>query len=464
VVYAVPPEVRMSGVFKAYDVRGVYPDELDERLAYAIGYRFRALLEPEDLSRGPSVVVSHDMRSSSPSLSVALCDGLRAAAVAVVDIGLATTPMNYFATGHLRTSGGIQVTASHNPAKYNGFKLSRRDAIPVSSDTGIDRLEALVREQSLAPAPPRAGIEHRDITAAYREHVLSFVRERTPRLKVAVDVANGMATLYRGLLEELDIELVPLFFGLDGSFPNHEANPLKPENLRDLQRAVREEKCACGIAFDGDADRAIFVDDEAQVVGADMITALLAHPILERFPGAPIVYDIRSSWATREEIQAAGGKPVRERVGHSFMKATMRRIGSPFGGELAGHFYYRENFFADSSMITAIEVLNVLRRTGKSLAELLRPLRRYAGTGEVNFHVDDKAAMIRRLAQVFKDGAIDYLDGITVEYGDWWFNVRPSNTEPLLRLVLEARTPELLARGKERVLAILGPPEGAGSP
>jgi phosphomannomutase len=454
----------MSGVFKAYDVRGVYPDELDETLAYAVGFHFREILEPEDQARGTCVVVSHDMRSSSPSMSEALCDGLRAAGVAVVHIGLATTPMNYFAIGYLGTSGGIQVTASHNPAKYNGFKLSRRDAIPVSSETGIARLEALVRAQAPPRAPARAGIERREIAAAYREHVLSFVRESGPRLKVAVDVANGMATLYRGLLEELGIELVPLFFGLDGSFPNHEANPLKPENLRDLRRAVQAQGCALGIAFDGDADRAIFVDDEAQIVGADLITALLARPFLERFPGAPIVYDIRSSWVTREEIQAAGGQPVRERVGHSFMKATMRRLGSPFGGELAGHFYYRENYFADSAIITAIEVLNILRSTGKRLSELLRPLRRYAGTGEVNFHVEDKAAMIRLLAEVFSDGAIDYLDGITVEYADWWFNVRPSNTEPLLRLVMEARTPELLALEKERVLAILGRPDGAGSP
>ncbi|HVN31423.1 MAG TPA: phosphomannomutase/phosphoglucomutase [Thermoanaerobaculaceae bacterium] len=451
----------MSGVFKAYDIRGVYPDELDEKLAYAVGFHFRSILDADDLARGDRVVVSHDMRSSSPSMADALCDGLRAAGLSVVHIGLATTPMNYFATGYLRASGGIQVTASHNPAKYNGLKLSRRDAIPVSSDSGIGTLEALVHDQPVPRQSARAPIERRDISGAYREHVLGFVREWEPRLKVAVDVANGMATLYRGLLEELNIELVPLFFGLDGTFPNHEANPLKPENLRDLQNAVRDQGCALGIAFDGDADRAIPVDDRCAIVGADMVTALLARPMLERFPGAPIVYDIRSSWATREEILAAGGQPVRERVGHSFMKATMRRIGSPFGGELAGHFYYRENYFADSAIITAIEILNVIRRTGKALSELLAPLRRYAGTGEVNFHVADKAAMIRHLAEVFHDGAIDYLDGITVEYTDWWFNVRPSNTEPLLRLVMEARTPELLERGKSRVLAILGSPEAA---
>jgi len=453
----------MSGVFKAYDIRGVYPGELDEKLAYAVGFHFRAILDAEDIARGERVVVSHDMRSSSPPMADAVCEGLRAAGLSVVHIGLATTPMNYFAIGHLGTSGGIQVTASHNPAQYSGLKLSRRDAIPVSSDTGIATLETLVREQPVAPSPARAPIERLDIWAAYREHVLSFVRGREPRLKVAVDVANGMATLYRGLLEELNLDLVPLFFGLDGSFPNHEANPLKPENLRDLQDAVCEKGCALGIAFDGDADRAILVDDRCEIVGADMVTALLARPILERYPGAAIVYDIRSSWVTREEILAAGGKPVRERVGHSFMKATMRRIDSPFGGELAGHFYYRENYFADSSLITAIEVLNVLRRAGKPLSELLAPLRRYACTGEVNFHVEDKAGMIRTLAEVFHDGAIDYLDGISVEYPDWWFNVRPSNTEPLLRLVMEARTRELLERGKERVLAILGRPEADDS-
>ena len=454
----------MGGVFKAYDVRGLYPTELDEKLAFAIGFHFKAILDESDLGRGARVVVSRDMRASGEPLRAALSEGLRTAGLGVIDIGLATTPMNYFAIGSLGASGGIQVTASHNPAAYNGFKLSRRDAIPVSSDTGIGRLEQLVGAEAAPPPHPVAGFEHRDVGAAYREHVLRFLRVREPRLKVAVDVANGMATLYRGLLEELNIELVPLFFGLDGSFPNHEANPLKPENLRDLQRAVREQAGVLGIAFDGDADRAIFVDDNGAAVGADLITALLAPAILARFPGAPIVYDIRSSWATREAIAAAGGRPVRERVGHSFMKATMRRIGSPFGGELAGHFYYRENYFADSSLITAIEVLNLMRHEGRPLSALLQPLRRYAGTGEINFHVDDKDAVIRKLAETFSDGTIDHLDGITVEYSDWWFNVRPSNTEPLLRLVMEARTPALLERGKARVLPILAQPEQRAAP
>ena len=451
----------MAGIFKAYDVRGLYPEEIDESLAFAIGYHFRSILGPEDLACGERVVVSHDMRASSLPLSAALCDGLRTAGLGVVHIGLATTPMNYFAIGSLGTAGGIQVTASHNPARYNGCKFSRRNAIPVSNETGIGELEALVKSRP-APAPePHAALERRDISAAYADHVLSFLGERTPRLRVAVDVANGMATLYRDLLDHLGIELIPLFFGLDGTFPNHEANPLKAANLRDVRRAVQEHGCALGVAFDGDADRAIFVDDTAAIVGADLVTALLAEPLLERYPGAPIVFDVRSSRATARAIRAAGGVPMRERVGHSFMKATMRRVGSPFGGELAGHFYYRDNFFADSAIITMIEMLNLLRRKGSSLSELLAPLRTYASTGEVNFHVDDKEGMIATLAATFADGAIDYLDGITVEYPRWWFNVRPSNTEPVLRLVLEADTAEVLAEAERKLLAILGEPEGS---
>ncbi|MEW6336218.1 MAG: phosphomannomutase/phosphoglucomutase [Acidobacteriota bacterium] len=453
----------MSGVFKAYDVRGVYPAEIDEDLAYKIGYLFEGILDGEDLARGRTVVVSHDMRASSPRLVAALSDGLRTAGMGVVNVGLATTPMNYFATGWLRASAGIQVTASHNPSQYNGLKLSRRDAIPVSMDTGIGELERLVATRPVPEPAPAAPIEYRDIAAAYRTHVLGFLKRREPRLKVAIDVANGMATLYRDLFDELNIDVVPLYFGLDGTFPNHEANPLKPENLRDLQRAVRENGCALGAAFDGDADRAILIDESGAIAGADLVTGLLAGPILERFPGAPIVYDIRSSWATKEAIESAGGTAVRERVGHSFMKATMRRIDSPFGGELAGHFYYRENFTADSSFITLVEVVNVMRGSGSPLSGLLAPLRRYFGTGEINFHVEDKEGTIRRLGEVFGDARIDYLDGITAQYDDWWFNVRPSNTEPLLRLVLEARTKDLLAASRERLLSILGSPESGGN-
>lgn len=452
----------MAGVFKAYDIRGLYPEQLDEDLAYKIGFHFRAILDGEDLARGGTVVLSTDMRESSVPLAAALTSGLRTAGLDVVEIGLATTPMNYFAVGHLGASAGIQVTASHNPAQYNGFKLSRRDAIPVSMDTGIGLIERLVGEQPTPAPDPRGSLTQRTIAEAYRDHISSFVEQREPRLKVAADAANGMGTLYRELLESLNVDLVPLYFELDGTFPNHEANPLKPENLRDLQKVVREEGCALGVAFDGDADRAIFVDDQANAVSADLVTALLVEPILQRYPGSPIVYDIRSSWATREAVEAAGGVPVRERVGHSFMKATMRRLDSPFGGELAGHFYYRENFFADSSLITVVEMLNLLRRKDRPLSTLLEPLKRYAATGEINFHVEDKDAMMRRLEQEFPSVQAIYTDGITLEFDDWWFNVRPSNTEPLLRLVLEARSQEILKQVQAKLLAILGEPESGG--
>jgi phosphomannomutase len=449
----------MAGIFKAYDIRGTYPDQVNEDIAYKVGYHFRDLLDEEDLARGPVVVVSGDMRAHSEPLAAALKRGLRARGVAVIDIGLADTPLNYFATGFLKASGGIQVTASHNPAAYNGFKMSRRDAIPVSRDTGIARLEELVSNSPVTGQEPLlAGEEHRDVFAAYSGHVLSFLEAVEPRLKLAADAANGMGTIYRPIIEKMNVELVPLYFELDGTFPNHEANPLKPENLVDLERAVTEHGCDLGIAFDGDADRAMFVDEKGRSISADKITGLLAPRFLRKEPGAVIVYDLRSSWATREAIEEAGGKPVRERVGHSFMKATMRRYNSPFGGELAGHFYYRDNYTADSSILTLVHILNTLRESGRPLSELIAPLDRYFATGEINFRVEDKEGMIRHLAEVFSDGEIDYLDGITVQYRDWWFNVRPSNTEPLLRLVLEARTRELMEAKKTRLLEILGDP------
>ncbi|MCG6963221.1 MAG: phosphomannomutase/phosphoglucomutase [Acidobacteria bacterium] len=449
----------MAGIFKAYDVRGTYPDQVNEDIAFKVGYHFFDLLDEDDLARGPVVVVSRDMRSHSVPLARALARGLRARGVRVIDIGLADTPLNYFATGHLGASGGIQVTASHNPAVYNGFKMSRRDAIPVSRDTGIGLLEELVVASTASTdLEPRAGEEARDVTAAYREHILGHVEADSPRLKLVADAANGMATTYLPILERLNVELVPLYFELDGSFPNHEANPLKPENLVDIEAAVRDRGCDLGVAFDGDADRAMFIDENGNAVSADMITALLAPRFLRVEPGAAVVYDLRSSWATKEAIEEAGGKAVRERVGHSFMKATMRKLGSPFGGELAGHFYYRSNFTADSSLLTVVHLLNHLRETGGHLSQLVAPLKRYFATGEINFRVEDKDGMIRHLAELFADGDTDYLDGITVQYADWWFNVRPSNTEPLLRLVLEARTGELMEEKEAALLEHLGTP------
>jgi phosphomannomutase len=453
-------EIKMAGIFKAYDIRGTYPDQLDETTAFHVGYYFKDLLEEDDLALGPVVVVSRDMRSHSVPLATAVKNGLRARGVAVIDIGIADTPQNYFATGFLGASGGIQITASHNPAVYNGFKMSRHDAIPVSFETGIDRLEQLILATDVpTDLEPEAGEEIRDVFAEYTEHILSELIGSEPRLKLAADAANGMGTLYQPILEHLNLEVTPLYFELDGTFPNHEANPLKPENLVDVEKAVKDHGCDFGVAFDGDADRAIIIDEKGNAISADIITGLLAPRFLRDDPGSVIVYDLRSSWSTKEAIEEAGGVAVRERVGHSFIKATMREHDSPFGGELAGHFYYRRNYTADSSIGTVIEVLNHLRETGKPLSELVAPLKRYFATGEVNFKVDDKDAMIRLLAKDFADGEIDYLDGITVQYADWWFNVRPSNTEPYLRLVLEARTAELMAEKRNVLLGYLGTPE-----
>jgi len=450
----------MAGIYKAYDIRGTYPDQLDETTGFHVGYYFKDLLDEEDLVLGPVVVVSRDMRSHSVPLAQAVKNGLRARGVAVIDIGIADTPQNYFGTGFLGASGGIQITASHNPAVYNGFKMSRHDAIPVSFETGIDRLEQLILATDVpTDLEPKAEEVIRDIFADYTEHILGELIDSEPRLKLAADAANGMGTLYRPILEHLNLEVTPLYFELDGTFPNHEANPLKAENLVDVEQAVKDHGCDFGVAFDGDADRAIIIDENGNAISADIITGLLAPRFLRDDPGSVIVYDLRSSWATKEAIEEAGGVALRERVGHSFIKATMRKHNSPFGGELAGHYYYRRNYTADSSIGTVIEVLNHLRETGKPLSELVAPLKRYFATGEINFKVEDKEGMIRRLAEVFADGEIDYLDGITAQFDDWWFNVRPSNTEPYLRLVLEAKTATMMKEKRGLLLSYLGTPE-----
>ncbi len=449
----------MAGIFKAYDVRGIVPTQLDEAIARQIGLAFQHVLDAEDRANGNTVVVSRDMRSHSAGLATALIDGLTAAGLDVLDIGLATTPMNYFATGHTKAAGGVQVTASHNPAQYNGFKFSRHGARPVSGDHGIALMEAKVAAGDLPRAGRPGTVSTGTIMEAYREHLRPFLRHQEGRrLKVAVDAANGMSVLYRPLLEEMGIELIPLYFELDGSFPNHEANPLKEENLRDLMRLVASSGADLGVAFDGDADRAAFIDEKGVAIGSDLMTALIGGELLGREPGKAVLYDLRSSRAVHEYIEEKGGVPVRERVGHSFMKATLRNRHGIFGGELAGHYYFRDNYYADSSLLAVIEVLNLLRETGKPLSELVQPLRRYAKSPEINFEVEDKQGKMDELAKRYADATIDYLDGITLSYPDWWANVRPSNTEPFLRLVLEARTPEELARHQEELIGILGHP------
>jgi len=460
----------VAGIFKAYDVRGIYPTEIDESTAKAIGLAFPVVLDDSDLGQGKSIVVGRDMRPSSAPLQAALVEGLLEAGFDVVDVGLVTTPMSYFAVGHLGAAGGVQVTASHNPPRYNGFKFSRRDARPVSGDRGIPDLERRVTGGGLQGSGTRGRAGAVDVMPAYREHLLRFLRPAPTsagaaaaasggrRLKVAVDAANGMGCLYRPLLEAAGVDLELLYFELDGTFPNHEPNPLKLENLADLCRRVRETGADLGVSFDGDADRAAFVDERGDPVGSDIMTALIAGELLAREPGKAVVYDLRSSRAVAEHIAARGGIPVRERVGHSFIKATLRKHHGIFGGELAGHYYFRDNYHADCSLAAVFEILNLLRSSGKSLSQLAAPLLKYWKTPEINFEVEDKAGAMAELARRFADGVIDYLDGITVQYPDWWFNVRPSNTEPLLRLVLEADTRETLEEKKAILIGFLGAP------
>ncbi len=442
-------------IFKAYDIRGIYPDELDEKTAEKIGAAFARFLDAGNL------VVGRDMRTMAPAIEEAVIRGITSTGCDVTRIGLSSTPMAYFAIGKLPCDGGLNVTASHNPPQYIGFKLCREGARPLSGDTGIQKIREMV--ESLSDADVRADrpgeVSDVDVRDDYVKHVLSFAEEIRP-MTICVDYANGMgAYVIPRILDALpQVEVHALYDELDGTFPNHEANPLKEENLEDLRKLVLETGADLGVEFDGDADRCAFMDGEGKVVSSDLITAILARDLLAKHPGKGILYDIRSSRVVPEEIRRLGGRPVRERVGHSFMKETMRREDCAGGGELSGHYYFADNYFSDSGIIALLKILNVLTKEGKSLKEVADALRKYPSTGEINFRVEDKEGLIRKLAEIYKDGKIDWLDGITVSYPDWWFNVRPSNTEPYLRLVLEADDEELLRKKKEELVSILGTP------
>ena len=449
----------MAGVFHAYDVRGLWGREIDSDLCRRIGRAVAVHL------RARRVCVGRDMRASAVEARHALLAGLREGftdtGCSVTDIGVVSTPMHYFACGRHGFDAGVQVTASHNPSEYIGFKISGPAVAPVGADSGLREIERLTHEGRFVPPPVTYYEEHvLDVREDYSAHVLSFWKGGPRRPRVVVDCANGMGSLEADLvLKRLGLEVEVLYPELDGSFPNHEANPLRPENLRDLQAAVRARGADLGIAFDGDADRARFVDERGGVVGNDHATALLAEELLPAEPpGAAVVYDLRCSRVVPETVRALGGRPIRERVGHAFMKARLRREGGPFGGELSGHFYFRENWCADSASIACVLVLNRLSRDPRPFSEILAPLRRYPQTGEVNFEVADKDGKIREVAAAFPDAKVDFLDGVTVEYPEWWFNVRKSNTEPLLRLCLEGTTPAAFEAGRSRVLPLLGTP------
>jgi phosphomannomutase len=444
----------MAGIFKAYDVRGVVPDELNEDLAERIGRATALHLSAKRL------VVGRDMRASGVGLTKALVRGINSTGCDVVDVGIVSTPMQYFACGHVGGDGGVQVTASHNPAKYNGFKISGPGVVPVGGDSGLADIEAMARLGVTAPPGKSAGrVETRDVSAAYGGKIASMLRPGARRLKVAVDCGNGMGGLeVKHVLSRLPFDRIDLYVEPDGTFPNHEANPLNPANMRDLQAAVLREKCDLGIAFDGDADRACFCDETGAIVGNDIVSALLAKDLVVPEPGAHVVYDLRSSRVVPQTIKALGGVPIRERVGHAYMKRTLRRFEGPYGGELSGHFYFRDLWYTDSGVYAAGLVLCQLSRTDEPFSKILAPLRRYPTTGEVNFEVADKDGLIERIAASFPDAKQDRLDGISVEYPTWWCNVRKSNTEPLLRLVMEADDAATFESVKTKLLAILGTP------
>jgi phosphomannomutase len=442
----------LAGIFKAYDIRGVVPDELDAATAYRIGRATARFVG------SPTIAVGRDARRSSPQLFDALVRGLGDEGSAVVDLGLVCTPMLYHAVEQLGTGGGIMITASHNPGRYNGFKLCREHAIPIGEATGLREIERLVEELAGAAAPSthRRDVRRANLRDAYVEHVLRLAR-RVPELRVAIDCGNGMASVgLEPLLEKLPLEVLRLYFEPDGSFPNHEANPLVRENLRDLCETVRRSRADLGVAFDGDADRAIFIDEHGEPVPSDLVTVLLARRKLEESPGGLVLYDLRSSRIVAEEVLAAGGRAEICRVGHSFVKARMRESGAIFAGELSGHMYFRfsPTFVSDDGIAAFVALLDVLGAERRPLSELLAPLRRYAATGEINRRVAD---VPRLLAAFEREHAaapeISHLDGLLVRYPDWWFNLRPSNTEPVVRLNLEASSQERMIELRDGILA-----------
>ncbi len=439
----------MAGIFKAYDIRGIYGTDLTDEIAFKIGRAVATFLKPKKF------VIGHDMRPHSTPLFEAMAKGLTMQGVDVINIGLASTPMSYHANGKLGADGSAIITASHNPGEWNGMKICREKAIPISGATGIADIERIVNEEAFdEPAATPGTVTEYDIKPEYFAHIRSFADLKKP-LKVVIDYANGMGILEGGVFTDDMFSIDPMYDELDGTFPNHEANPLDLHTLENISARLKAGGYDFGVAFDGDADRAGFLDENGDVVSMDMITALIAEALLEKQPGSPIFYDLRSSWAVKEVIEESGGKPMMSRVGHAFIKAQMREADAVFAGELSGHYYFKDNYYTESSSLAAIYVANLISETGKPLSELVKPIRRYFASGEINSEVADVEAAFARLNEKFSDAKTYQLDGVSFEYEDWWFNVRSSNTEPLVRLNLEAKTPEKMAEKRDEVLAII---------
>lgn len=441
--------MNLARLFKAYDIRGVYPEDLDEVAAHAIGAAFARFVRDRSADK---VIVGRDMRLSSPALSSAFIEGVTGQAIDVIDVGLVSTDALYFASGEFSAPGAM-FTASHNPGEYNGIKLCLAGAAPVGEETGLAEVRRLA-EEGVPPAERAGVVAERAVLDAFAQHLLNLVSPGLIKpLRVAVDAANGMGGVVVPLvLGKLEVEIIPLFFELDGSFPNHPADPIQVDNLRDLRDAVIEVRADLGLAFDGDADRVFLVDEKAEPVSGSLTTALVASRILRKEPGASIIHNVICSRVVPEVIEEFGGKPIRTRVGHSFIKQRMAETGAAFGGEHSGHYYFRDNFRADSGLLCALYVLEALSAEERPFSEVLAPFKRYWNSGEINSEVADQDVKMKELSERFSDGTQDWMDGLTVDYATWWFNVRPSNTEPLLRMNVEARDPQI---GEERTKEIL---------
>jgi phosphomannomutase len=448
---AIPP-----GIFKAYDIRGLYPDEITEDTARAIGRAYVAYLNAQ------RIAVSRDMRTSSPSLAAAFIEGARAQGATVVDYGMCATDMLYFGVARDRLDGGAQITASHNPGRYNGIKMVRKDALPLSGDAGIGEIRDMVTTGRIPDATrPAGGLETASILDAYVERVLGFIDPSAVKpFHVVLDAGSGMAGLVAPkLFARLPCRTTKLCFEIDGRFPNHEANPLLEENRRDIVERVVAEKADIGIAWDGDADRCFFIDGTGAFVAGDFITALLAEAALAKTGGQKIIYDLRASRAVKDTVEAHGGTALMNRVGHAFIKRRMRDEHALFAGEVTGHYYFRDFYYADNGFIPALLILELMSKKDRTLHALLEPFRqRYFISGEINTPMSDMAkasARVKELAERYRDGQTYFLDGFSVEYPDWHFNVRESNTEPILRLNLEATTREMMEAKRDEVLAII---------
>ena len=438
-------------IFKAYDIRGIYPEELNEEIAYRIGRAFATYLHPR------SVAVGRDMRLSSPQLFENLARGILDSGSDVIDIGLCSTDAIYFTVGRFGYDAGIMVTASHNPPSYNGMKMCKKNAVPLSGEEGIDQIKELILKGEFPEVKVKGKAKQHDIQQEYIAHVLSFIDPKKIKpFKIVVDAGNGMAgKIIPDLFEKLPCHLVPMYFELDGSFPHHVPSPIEPENIKPLQEKVLEQKADLGAAFDGDADRVFLVDENSKTLGGDMVTALVAKSLLKKEKNATILYNLICSKTVPRIITEGGGKPIRTRVGHALIKPLMKKHNAVFGGEHSGHFYFRNNWFADSGLIALLVCLELISEENKPLSALIKSIDKFYRSGEINFRVEDQLQKMKDVEKHFSGAKIDHLDGLTVEFEDWWFNLRPSNTEPLIRLNIEASSPQLLDQKRKELFQLI---------